>query len=344
MRIVVTGAAGMVGSRLAQRLVADGVLGTERISDVLLVDAVAPAPIDGRIPVQTLVADLAEEAVAAEVAARGAAVIFHLAAVVSGETEADPAKGYRANVQASVGLLEAVRRTPGAGRPRLVFSSSIAVFGPPLPEVIGDDQPPAPATTYGTHKAMVELIVDDYTRRGTIDGLSIRLPTICVRPGAPNRAASGFFSSILREPLAGRPAVLPVPEDVRHWFASPRAAVGFLLHAATLPAEALGRHRALTMPGVSATVAMEIEALRRVAGDEAVALIRPEPDQTIARMVAGWPGRFDPRRALSLGFRAEATVDELVRVHIDDELGGARWAPHPAVEDVSGGWPAQPDP
>lgn len=321
VRIVVTGAAGMVGSRLAQRLLADGALGSELISEILLVDAVAPAPIDSRIPVQTLVGDLAQEAVAAEVASRRPAVIFHLAAVVSGETETDPAKGYRVNVQASVGLLEAVRRIPQTGRPRLVFSSSIAVFGPPLPEVIGDEQSPAPATTYGTHKAMVELIVDDYTRRGVIDGVSVRLPTICVRPGAPNRAASGFFSSIIREPLAGRPAVLPVSDDVRHWFASPRAAVAFLLHAANLPAQALGRRRALTMPGVSATVRMEIEALRRVAGDEAVALIRREPDETIARMVAGWPGRFDPRHALSLGFRAEATVDELIRVHIEDELG-----------------------
>jgi nucleoside-diphosphate-sugar epimerase len=316
----------MVGSRLCERLLADGALGSEPITDVLLVDAVAPAPIESRISVETVVADLAQEAVATEVSSRRPAVIFHLAAVVSGESEADPAKGYRANVQASLGLLEAVRRTPGAGRPRLVFSSSIAVFGPPLPELIGDDLPPAPATTYGTHKAMVELMVDDYTRRGAIDGVSIRLPTICVRPGAPNRAASGFFSSIIREPLAGRPAVLPVSDDVRHWFASPRAAVGFLLRAATLPADVLGRHRALTMPGVSATVAMEIDALRRVAGEEAVALIRREPDETIARIVAGWPGRFDPRRALSLGFRAEASIDELVRVHIDDELGGGRSA------------------
>ncbi len=329
VRIVVTGAAGMVGSRLSRRLLADGVLGSEPILDVLLVDAVAAAPIESRIAVETLVADIAQEAVAAEVASRRPAVIFHLAAVVSGEAEADPAKSYRANVHASLGLLEAVRRTPGAGRPRLVFSSSVAVFGPPFPEIILDDEPPAPATTYGTHKAMVELMIDDYTRRGAIDGLSLRLPTICVRPGAPNRAASGFFSSIIREPLAGRPVVLPVADNVRHWFASPRAAVGFLLHAATLPAQALGRRRALTMPGASATVAMEIEALRRVAGEEAVALIRREPDETIARMVARWPGRFDPRRALSLGFRAEQTIDELVRVHIDDELGGARSALNP---------------
>jgi D-erythronate 2-dehydrogenase len=322
VRIVVTGAAGMVGSRLSRRLLADGVLGSEAISDVLLVDAAAPAPIESGIPVETLVADLADESVAAQVASRCPAVIFHLAAVVSGEAEADPAKSYRTNVQASRGLLEAVARTPGAAPPRLVFSSSIAVFGPPFPEVIGDDEPPAPATTYGTHKAMIELLVDDYTRRGTVDGVSVRLPTICVRPGTPNRAASGFFSNIIREPLAGRAAILPVADDVRHWFASPRAAVGFLRHAATLPANALGRRRALTMPGVSATVAMEIEALRQAAGEETVALIKREPDETIARMVAGWPARFDPRRAASLGFRAEASIDELVRAHIDDELGG----------------------
>jgi nucleoside-diphosphate-sugar epimerase len=171
------------------------------------------------------------------------------------------------------------------------------------------------------------LLVDDYTRRGVLDGVSVRLPTLCVRPGEPNLAASGFFSSIIREPLNGRPAVLPVSDEVRHWFASPRAAVGFLIHAATLPSDALGRTRAVTMPGVSATVAMQIGALCRVAGEQAASLIIRQPDEAIARMVASWPARFEPRLALALGFRAETSFDELVHAFIDDELGGrSPWA------------------
>jgi nucleoside-diphosphate-sugar epimerase len=201
-----------------------------------------------------------------------------------------------------------------------VFSSSIAVFGPPFPDVIGDDQTPTPRTSYGTQKAIGELLLSDATRRGALDGVALRLPTICVRPGRPNRAASSFFSSIVREPLNGHEAVLPVPETTRHWFASPRSAVGFLLHAATIDTEQLGDSRCLTMPGVSATVADEIEALRAVGGDEAVALIRREPDETVARIVAGWPRAFEPRRALELGFRAEQDFAEIVGVYVGDEL------------------------
>jgi nucleoside-diphosphate-sugar epimerase len=322
----------MLGGRLVERLVAQGVLGAERLSHIRLVDVVAPPrPVEAEdISVETLVADIADEGVAEEVVSGQPDVIFHLAAVVSAEAEADLEKGYRVNVEASRRLFEAVRVSAGARAPRVVFSSSIAVFGPPLPEMIDDQQAPAPATSYGTEKAIAELLLEDYTRRGVLDGVSIRLPTICVRPGAPNRAASGFFSSIVREPLNGKTAVLPVSDDVRHWFASPRAAVGFLTHAATLAGDAVGRRRSLTMPGVSATVAMQIDALRRVAGEEAVSLIRREPDETIARIVAGWSGRFDPRRALAVGFHAETSFDELIRVYIEDELGGClprQWEP-----------------
>jgi nucleoside-diphosphate-sugar epimerase len=186
--------------------------------------------------------------------------------------------------------------------------------------VIGDDQCTTPRTSYGTQKAICELLLSDYSRRGFVDGVALRLPTICVRPGRPNRAASGFFSSIVREPLNGLEAVLPVSDDVRHWFASPRAAVAFLLHAAALPAEALAERRCLTMPGVSATVAEEIEALRAVAGSEATELIRRRPDETIMRILAGWPRAFDTRAADELGFRAESDVEEIVRVYIEDEL------------------------
>jgi nucleoside-diphosphate-sugar epimerase len=190
-----------------------------------------------------------------------------------------------------------------------------------LPDVIGDDHCATPATSYGTQKAMIELLLSDHARRGFVDGIAIRLPTICVRPGTPNLAASGFFSSIIREPLNGQDAVLPVSIDVRHWFASPRAAIGFLLHAATLDSARLGDRRCLTMPGVSATVAEEIEALRRFAGEDAARRVHYEPDEAIARIVAGWPRAFDARRARALGFSAEADFDQIVRVYVEDELG-----------------------
>jgi nucleoside-diphosphate-sugar epimerase len=269
-----------------------------------------------------VVADLTENGIAAELVSSRPDVIFHLAAVLSGEAEAELEKGYRVNLDGTRFLLDGVRAIGPGYRPRVVFASSIAVFGAPLPEVIDDDQCVTPLTSYGTQKAIGELLLGDYSRRGILDGVGIRLPTICVRPGKPNRAASSFFSSIIREPLSGREAVLPVPDDVRHWHASPRAAVGFLVHAATIDGGALGNRRSLTMPGVSVTVAEQIAALRRIAGEEAVRLIRREPDETIMRIIAGWPRRFDARRASALGFRAEANFDEIIRAHVEDELGG----------------------
>jgi nucleoside-diphosphate-sugar epimerase len=321
MLVVVIGAAGMLGRKLVNRLVSEPVLGARRVSRLRLVDAVPAPPVDdGSVDIETLVADIADSEAAAEIMFARPEVIFHLAAVVSGEAEADFEKGYRVNVDATRRLLDAVGTAGGGYRPRLVFSSSIAVFGPPFPEVIGDGQPTTPATSYGTQKAIVELLLDDYTRRGFLDGVGVRLPTICVRPGKANLAASGFFSNIIREPLNGRRAILPVSDEVRHWFASPRAAVRFLTHAAGLPSADLGHRRSLTMPGVSATVAMQIDALRRVGGESAVSLISREPDEAVARIVAGWPRRFETPRALALGFRAESDFDEIVRVHIEDEL------------------------
>ena len=323
MRILVIGAAGMLGGKLVERVVRDGRLGSEPISQLTLVDrVVAEPPPDPGFAVESTVADLAEPGVAETIVTGRPDVIFHLAAVVSGEAENDFDKGYRVNLDASRRLLDAIRACGRDYRPRVVFSSSIAVFGPPLPDVVGDDHCATPATSYGTQKAMVELLLADHARRGLVDGIAIRLPTICVRPGRPNLAASGFFSSIIREPLNGQDAVLPVSVDVRHWFASPRAAIGFLVHAATIDRATVGDRRCLTMPGVSATVADEIEALRRVAGDAAVRRIHHEPDEAIMRIVAGWPRAFDARRARALGFSAESGFDEIVRVHVEDELGG----------------------
>ena len=313
----------MLGRKLAALLTREGSLGDEPISQLSLVDVVEPEQ-DSRAAfgVATVVADLAQPGVARDLVSGRPDVIFHLAAVLSGEAEADLEKGYRVNLDGTRLLLDGVRTVGPGYCPRVVFASSIAVFGAPLPEVIGDDQSLTPLTSYGTQKAIGELLLSDYTRRGFLDGVGIRLPTICVRPGKPNQAASGFFSSIIREPLNGQEAVLPVPDDTRHWHASPRAAVGFLLHAARIDARALAGGRCLTMPGVSVTVAEQIAALRRVAGDEVACRIRREPDQSVMRIVAGWPRNFDARRASALGFKAEGDFEEIIRVHIEDELGG----------------------
>ena len=323
MHILITGAAGMIGRKLVERLGKDRSLDGTPIDKLTLLDVVAPetpANVAGRI--ETVAADLSAPGQAARAVAGRPDTIFHLAGVVSGEAELDFDKGYRVNLDGTRALLEAIRAVGDGYRPRLVYTSSIAVFGAPFPEAIGDDFIPAPLTSYGTQKAIGELLLSDYSRRGFFDGIGIRLPTICVRPGKPNKAASGFFSGIIREPLAGQEAILPVSDQVSHWHASPRSAVGFLIHAATIDTKRLGDRRNLTMPGVGATVAEQIEALRRAAGDSAVARIRREPDPTIERIVAGWPRTFDARRALELGFKAEPDFDAIVRAYIEDELGG----------------------
>lgn len=325
MHILIIGAAGMVGRKLTDRLARDKRIGATAIDQLSLIDVVAPdRPKDFGGKVVTQAADLADPGVAEKLIATRPDMIVHLAAIVSGEAEADFDRGYRINLDATRALFEAIRqeglKSPYV--PRLVFTSSIAVFGAPFPEKIGDEFFTTPLTSYGTQKAIGELLLSDYSRRGFFNGIGIRLPTICIRPGKPNKAASGFFSNILREPLSGQEAVLPVDESVRHWHASPRAAVSFLLHAMTMDLSVLGSRRNVTLPGLSATVAEQIEALRRVAGDKAAKLIRREPDPTIVRIVSGWPQNFDARRALALGFQAEKTFDEIIRIHIEDELGG----------------------
>ena len=323
MHILITGAAGMIGRKLTARLVTDGALKGRPIDKLTLLDVTAPPrPEKFAGAVESVAADIADPAALRAVTVTRPDVIFHLAAVVSAEAELDFEKGMRINLDGSRALFDAVRSVGDSYRPRLVFTSSIAVFGAPFPDAIGDDFHLTPLTSYGTQKAAVELLLADYTRRGFLDGVSIRLPSIVVRPGKPNRAASGFFSSIIRVPLAGQEAVLPVEDSVLHWHASPRAAVGFLIHAAGLDAAKLGPRINLSMPGVCCTVAEQIAALRRIAGDKVAARIRREPDPLIVRIVAGWPSRFDPRRALALGFRGDASFDDIICVHIEDELGG----------------------
>jgi nucleoside-diphosphate-sugar epimerase len=317
MRILVLGGAGMVGRRLIEALVASGKLGGRKIEAIHSFDVVeggVASPL-----VSTSAGDIADaETITSLVAARPD-VIFHLASIVSGEAEVEFEKGYRINLVGMQNLLEAIRVAGDDYRPRLVFTSSIAVFGAPFEEPIRDTFLHAPLTSYGTQKAICELLLSDYSRKGFVDGVGIRLPTIVVRPGKPNKAASSFFSGIIREPLAGLEAVLPVGDDVRHWVASPAAAVGFLLHAATLDTAILGDRRSLTMPGLSITVGEMVETLRQIAGDDTAALVKRKPDAAIGKIVAGWPRNFSAERATSVGFVADTDFAAIVNAHIADE-------------------------
>lgn len=321
LHVTIIGAAGMIGRKLAERIAETGHIGGQGVCKLTLADVVEPdvaGTFEGTRTV--LAADLATPGVAARLIANRPDVIVHLAAIVSGEAEADLEKGYRINLDGTRALLEAIRGIEGYV-PRVIYASSLAVFGAPFPAKIPDDYQLTPLTSYGTQKAMGEMMLNDYSRRGLLDGVGIRFPTICIRPGKPNKAASSFFSGILREPLNGKEAVLPVDEDTRHWFASPRSAVGYIEHAATMDTASLGAQRNMTMPGVSATVGEQIDALRLIAGDAAVSLIRRVPDPDIANIIAGWPRDFDTARALKMGFRAEKSFREIIEVYLEDEMG-----------------------
>ncbi|MEP3278049.1 MAG: D-erythronate dehydrogenase [Stappiaceae bacterium] len=321
MHILVIGAAGMVGRKLVDQLCVEGHVDNQPITAMTLFDIVEPPRPKAAWAVTTRAGDLSDQGQVDALVSHKPDIIFHLAAIVSGEAEQDFDKGYRINLDGTRYLFDAVRARNYM--PRIVFTSSIAVFGAPFPESIEDEFLSAPLTSYGVQKACSELLLMDYSRKGIFDGIALRLPTIVVRPGKPNKAASGFFSNILREPLNGEEAVLPVSRKQRHWMASPRTAVGFLLHAATLDTGKLGNRRALTMPGVSVTVGEMMDALERVAGPGRVALIREEPDDLIIKIVEGWPQNFEADRALALGFEADPSIDAIIKTHIEDELGGS---------------------
>ncbi|WP_279477997.1 D-erythronate dehydrogenase [Aureimonas sp. SK2] len=326
MKVLIIGAAGMIGRKLAERIARDGALGGKAVDRLVMVDVVEPKAPDGKIAdVATQAIDVSAPKATEALIAERPDVVFHLAAIVSGEAEADFDKGYRINLDGTRDLFDAIRHEHGRSGycPRVVFASSIAVFGAPFADRVPEDFALTPLTSYGTQKAIGELLLADYTRRGFLDGVGLRLPTICVRPGAPNKAASGFFSNILREPMSGKEAVLPVADTVRHYFASPRAAVGFFLHAATMDTAPIGPRRNLNMPGLSATVGDELEALRAVAGEKALALVKRVPDETIIRIVDGWAPDIEAKRARDLGFTVEDSFEEIVRAHIEDELGGS---------------------
>ncbi|ABG30380.1 NAD-dependent epimerase [Roseobacter denitrificans] len=319
-RVLIIGGGGMVGQKLAHRLATSGLAGAQDL-DVTLFDMGFPPT---SAPGVQITGNLTDAAAIQTLATQRFEVIFHLAAIVSGEAETDFDKGWAVNMMSMWHLLKALRSehnaTGGAYVPRVVFTSSIAVFGGPFPDRIDDEFLSAPQTSYGAQKASCELMLSDFSRKGFVDGMSLRFPTICVRPGKANLAASSFFSGIIREPLNGQEAILPVPDTVRHWHASPRSAAGFLVHAAGLDTNRLGGRRALNLPGISCTVAEQIEALRRVAGQKVVDLIVPRPNADIAKIVEGWPRDFNPARAEALGFKAEASFDEIIEIYIAEDL------------------------
>jgi nucleoside-diphosphate-sugar epimerase len=325
VRILIVGGGGMLGQKLVTELAKTGKLIEKKIDQIILADAF----IEPRIPsgasfeIIAQVADITSNGVAESLIGSKVDVIFHLAAIVSGEAEADFEKGYRVNVDGTRNLFEAIRKIDDGYCPRVVFTSSVAVYGGPYPDIVGDDFHLQPRTSYGTQKAIGELLLNDYSRRGFLDGIGLRLPTICVRPGLPNRAASGLFSNIIREPLVGLEAILPAGREIRNIFASPRSAVGFLINAATLDTSLLGDRRCLMMPGVTSSLGDEIDALGRVAGAKIVSLIKEERDPIVEKMVANWnPPPFTSARTKALGFTCEDDFDEIIRVHIQDELGG----------------------
>lgn len=321
-KALIIGGGGMVGQKLAHALAKE-----EPATEVTLFDRAFPAE-GGASAAQKVPGDVTHPGLVTRLIAGRPDVIYHLAAIVSGESETDFDLGWSVNHMAFWNFLEAIRAehlsSGGEYVPRVVFTSSIAVFGGPYPEVIPDDFPRQPQTSYGAQKAISELMLNDVSRKGFMDGIAIRLPTIVVRPGKANLAASSFFSGIIREPLNGQEAILPVSRDVRHWHASPRAAVGFLRHAAGLDTAKLGNWRALSMPGVSCTVAEQIEALREAAGDEVVKLIREERDTFIEKIVDGWPTNFAAEQAKALGFKAEDSFREIIDVYMADDLQVSR--------------------
>jgi len=325
MKILITGGGGMLGQKLIAGLAKVGSLNGKKIESITVVDAYKQSQaLDGfDFKITSKIVDITDRKECDAMIAEKPDVIFHLAAIVSGEAESDFEKGYRVNVDGMRNLFEAIRLISNDYCPRVVFTSSVAVYGGPYLEVADDNFILQPATSYGVQKAIGELLLNDYSRRGFFDGVGLRIPTLCVRPGLPNSAASGVLSNIIREPLMGIEATLTAGKDASMIFTSPRSAVGFLIHAAQMDTSGLGARRSLMMPGIYATLGDEIDALRRVAGDKIVGFIKEEIDPFVQEMLKSWNfPKFDAKRARSLGFTCEDSFDELIKTHIADELGG----------------------
>lgn len=330
MHVVITGGAGFLGSRLARRILARGTLTdaagrAQPITALTLLDVAMPVagPVDARV--RTVVGDLADARIVADAVTQDTGSVFHLASVVSGQAEAEFDLGMRVNFDGTRALLERCRTL--AEPPKVVFTSSLAVFGGPLPDPVPDDAPLMPQSSYGAQKAMAELLVYDMSRKGYIDGRSLRLPTVTVRPGKPNRAASSFASGIIREPLSGVEAVCPVPRDTRMWIQSPRTVIENLILGHELPADRFAFSRSVNVPGLCVSVGEMVDALREVAGDGVAARVKFERDPAIERIVSTWPPRFDARQGAALGMHADADFASIVRAYVQDDLPATRASP-----------------
>jgi D-erythronate 2-dehydrogenase len=322
MKVVITGGGGFLGSKLANALLARGKLAgpdgrQHEISQLVLLDTGFPTPRPADPRVEKVTGNLSDDATLDRVITPDTASLFHLAAVVSGAAEADFDLGMRVNLEGTHRVLERLRRCKQP--PRVVFSSSVAAFGGDLPSELDDSTTPNPQTSYGAQKVASEYLVTDYSRKGFIDGRSLRLPTIVVRAGKPNAAASSFASSILREPLNGESCDCPVGPETGVWLLSPRRVTEAFIHAHELPASAWGFNRVVNLPGITASVAQMVDALARVAGKQAAERVRWAPDQRIRDIVSTWPVRFKTPRALAMGFKPDADVESVIRSYAADE-------------------------
>ncbi len=321
MKVLIIGAGGMIGQKLVKKLLHQD-FNYFQFKEIFLFDLYLPKYKDNRI--RRVIGTVDNSAILKELSSERFGLIFYLASVVSGEAEENFEKGWNVNLFSMWNFLSALKvehlNSSRKYIPKVIFTSSIAVFGSPFPDKIDDEFLCSPQTSYGAQKASIEILISDFSRKGFINGISLRLPTICVRPGKPNKAASGFFSNIIREPLNGKKAYLPVDPSVRHWHASPRSAVNFLIHAISLKTFQLENRRSLNLPGVSCTVEEQIEALRSIAGTKVVDLIIEKKDLKIQNVVDGWPKDFLPNKALELGFIAENNFEDIIRSYIEDEL------------------------
>jgi len=321
-KVLITGGAGFLGKRLAKKLLERGELTgasgqPEKIDQIILLDMVAPTDLDDpRIKVVT--GDIADAALLRQVIDTSVTSVFHLAAVVSGAAEADFDLGMRINLDATRELLELCRKL--GHKPRFIFTSSVAVFGGKLPAVVQDDTAPTPMSSYGAQKVSGELMVSDYSRKGFIDGRTLRMPTISVRPGKPNAAASSFASGIVREPLNGESAVAPVSPDTKMWLMSPRYAIENLIHGHELSGDTIGFPRTISLPGLSVSVKAMVDALREVAGDKVADLVKWEPNEAVKKIVESWPGEFAATRAKSFGFLADNNYADVIRAYQEDDM------------------------
>jgi len=317
MRIVITGGGGMIGQKLARALAARGRLKGQDISEMVLADVADPKPVEAPFPVTCRRLDISDRS-AVDAAFVGADVIYHLAAIVSGQSEAEFDLGMRVNLMGSLNVFEAARSLGTC--PVVVFTSSIAVYGGEISEPIEDWTQQNPQTSYGAQKAAAELMITDFSRKGFLDGRAPRLPTISIRPGKPNKAASSFMSSVFREPLQGKEAICPVGPDYPHWYLSPRRCVENLVHAAEVEAEALGMNRAFALPGRTHRIGDMVEAMGRIAGPAVKKLVRWEPDPEVQKIVLGWKGFFNPQKALKMGFKADDSFEDNIRFFLEDDI------------------------